>query len=490
MQRPRLNCNKEGHIIMLSVYSIFFMALSTVASESSPIGHNSSMTSPEMARWIVHNANWGFLTKHVISTDNLEAEVLSFSDGAELSLGRVFFYMMEADMDKQPAAFTISEASLNSTCGDLRQWHLDPEDPRCARITLSGIVKRLVGADADLGRQALFARHPQMEMWPKGHHFQVFELQLHDIWMIDFYGGGQLVEVSAFLAAEPKHSVPHQGHAHSIMHAKSGAPVPVPPWNRTAARARWLVYHSLWGSIGTNSVRLGGLPWGNVRSVTDGVGKTSTGLPVLYLPSVDPSGQDIERDSRASISMSEAALTERMDPTKGSCGGMDPEDPTCARITLSGHLRALTDPAEISAAEQSMRVRHPLAPWLVKVRYYKLELDDIDFLDFYGGPASLNVTQYLAVPPEEYLIPNHVQTLHDESFCQTVADNHGCCPACGYSWSTSQGKCLTELPAKSLYCKFLEWPSQKGCCRYCGHWWSDEEERCVGGSNMQQDIIV
>jgi len=396
---------------------------------------------------------------------------------------------MEADMDKRPAAFTISEASLNSTCGDLKQWHMDPEDPRCARITLSGVVTRLVGADAELGRQALFARHPQMEMWPKGHHFQVFELQLHDIWMIDFYGGGQLIDVSTFLAAEPRHIVPHWDGAHSVMHAKSDAPVPVPPWNHTAARARWLVYHSLWSSVSTISIRLGGLPWGNVRSVTDGVGKTSTGLPVLYLPSDDPSGQDIERDSHAIVSMSEAALTERTDPAKGSCGGMDPEDPTCARITLSGHLRALSDPAKISSAEKSMRLRHPLAPWLANVSYYTIDLEKIHFLDFYGGPANLSVTQYLAVSPEEYLNQDQGQPCH-ESFCQQVADNHGCCPACGYSWSTSQGRCVTELPAESLYCRFLEWPSQKGCCRYCGHWWSDKEQRCVGGRKKQQDIIV
>lgn len=442
-----------------------------------------------MARWIVHNANWGFLTTQAVSARNLEAEVLSFSDGAELSLGRVFFYMMEADMDMRPAAFTISEASLNSTCGDLQQWHMDPEDPRCARITLSGVVKRLRGADSELGRQALFKRHPQMEMWPKGHHFQVFELQLHDIWMIDFYGGGQLIDVPTFLAAEPQHIVPHWGRGNSVMHAQSDAPVPVPPWNHTAARARWLVYHSLWSSVGTISIRLGGLPWGNVRSVTDGVGKTSTGLPVLYLPSDDPSGQDIERDSHATISMSEAALTERMDPAKGSCGGMDPEDPTCARITLSGRLRAVSDPAKISSAKESMRVRHPLAPWLANVSYYTIDLENIDFLDFYGGPANLSVTQYLAVSSEQYLTPDHGHPC-DESFCQKVADNHGCCPACGYSWSVSKGRCVTELPAESLYCKFLKWPSQRGCCRYCGHWWSDKEQRCVGGSSTQQDVLV
>ena len=43
-----------------------------------------------------------------------------------------------------------------------------------------------------------------------------------------------------------------------------------------------LVYNSLWTSVGTISVHLNGKPWGNVRSVADGVGANSTGLPVFF----------------------------------------------------------------------------------------------------------------------------------------------------------------------------------------------------------------
>ena len=43
-----------------------------------------------------------------------------------------------------------------------------------------------------------------------------------------------------------------------------------------------LVYNSLWTSVGTISVQLNGKPWGNVRSVADGVGANSTGLPVFF----------------------------------------------------------------------------------------------------------------------------------------------------------------------------------------------------------------
>ena len=52
-------------------------------------------------------------------------------------------------------------------------------------------------------------------------------------------------------------------------------------------------------------MRLDGAPWGNIRSVADGVGANSTGLPYLYLPTPDPSAVDLRADNRATISLSE-----------------------------------------------------------------------------------------------------------------------------------------------------------------------------------------
>merc|ERR1712194_865570 len=68
--------------------------------------------------------------------------------------------------------------------------------------------KRSSGNNISVGKSALFARHPQMQTWPKDHGFEVHELTLSSIWMIDFYGGGGEVKVSDFLAAKAKHNVP------------------------------------------------------------------------------------------------------------------------------------------------------------------------------------------------------------------------------------------------------------------------------------------
>ena len=176
-----------------------------------------------------------------------------------------------------------------------------------------------------------------------------------------------------------------------------------PPWNATAQRARWLVYHGTWATVTTLSTRqeTSGKAWGNVRSLADGVGKNSSGLPCLYLPTPDPTAVDVSKDPRVVLSLTEAALPERLSD-KGVCGGMDAEDPTCARIHLVGKLVALTTNASIAQAKADLGARHPLAPWLAAGgahtggAYLRLAFEEIQFLDYYGGLARLSVKEYLA----------------------------------------------------------------------------------------------
>jgi hypothetical protein len=68
----------------------------------------------------------------------------------------------------------------------------------------------------------------------------------------------------------------------------------------------------------------------NVASFSDGPVGSSGGTPFFYLSKMDPTPNDIDSDPRCSLSLSEAPL--------GSCGGVDTENPTCARLTLSGKV--------------------------------------------------------------------------------------------------------------------------------------------------------
>ena len=134
------------------------------------------------ARYAFNRAGWGYLT--TLNKGLPVAEVASFSDGvANASTGRLWFYMMDPPLEPNQgyaAAITVSEASYNATCG-FAGTLVDPEDPRCAKITISGTMAKSEGDDIATGKAALFAKHPQMKSWPDGHGFVVHELKITDV---------------------------------------------------------------------------------------------------------------------------------------------------------------------------------------------------------------------------------------------------------------------------------------------------------------------
>ena len=189
-------------------------------------------------------------------------------------------------------------------------------------------------------------------------------------------------------------------------------------------------------------------PRGDASTARAGLGANSTGKPVLYLPFPDPSYRDIEAEPRASLSFSQASLAGaapgraggQASPPPPTCGGIDPEDPTCARLHLSGTLRPLTTKADVESAEALRHppplapayppsaarlpspplldapppapsrqarfcARHPHARWLCEGgahtggRYYAIEPTSLVFFDDYGGAAALSVAEYLAASP-------------------------------------------------------------------------------------------
>lgn len=403
--------------------------------------HASAFGPPEMdeaaaqtARWLVHNSSWGVLT--TLKGGVPDAEVFSFADGDILSedlsvrsTGRLFFYVMgqpdesnvTLDLHDSPrrASLTISEAAIDGTCG-FAASKVDAEDPRCTKLSITGIFKKVSADDVATGKSALFSRHPQMKKWPANHHFRVYELvDLTDIWMIDTYGGGAIIDRTLYYSSAPVHNLPWQRRgqlpAPSIPEDKEERLKELalgdnttqlghmPPWNERVARARWLVARSTWGVLSTVSVRLDGAPWGNVRSISDGLAAESsaTGVPVMYLPTPDPSFQDVAANQQCALTLSEAQLPERRNE-KGVCGGADEEDPTCARVVLRGRLRALDEEEEVARAKAELGARHPLAPWLAKGgahtggKYFALDLESVSLLDYYGGFNELRVEEYLS----------------------------------------------------------------------------------------------
>merc|ERR1711982_216469 len=103
-----------------------------------------------------------------------------------------------------------SEAAMPSVCGvanELESCSIsefgDPENPICARLTLTG---KLVNLDEDSdeykkAKAAIFQRHMVMKDWPGDHEWLVSKLVIEYIWFIDFFGGADIMDVEEYYGA-------------------------------------------------------------------------------------------------------------------------------------------------------------------------------------------------------------------------------------------------------------------------------------------------
>ncbi|CAN0857521.1 Protein CREG2 [Linum grandiflorum] len=173
---------------------VFLLANSVQGKRSLAVKKPDPKNPAATSRWLVSQNSWGVLKN-----------VASFSDGEPgKGTGVPYFYLTILDptptnaMKDPRSSFTISEYPLG-TCGKV-----DPENPTCAKITLTG---KLVPVDekskeAEFAQNALFTKHPQMKDWPKDHDFQIYKLVIEDIFLIDRFGGPEPLTVEEYLEAK------------------------------------------------------------------------------------------------------------------------------------------------------------------------------------------------------------------------------------------------------------------------------------------------
>ncbi|XP_058115582.1 uncharacterized protein LOC131258342 isoform X2 [Magnolia sinica] len=53
--------------------------------------------------------------------------------------------------------------------------------------------------ETKFAERALFTKHPEMLEWPKGHNFQIFKLEIEDIFLIDWFGGPKPLSLAQYL---------------------------------------------------------------------------------------------------------------------------------------------------------------------------------------------------------------------------------------------------------------------------------------------------
>ncbi|NP_001235924.1 uncharacterized protein LOC100306499 [Glycine max] len=157
------------------------------------------------------------------------------------------------------------------------------------------------------------------------------------------------------------------------------------------ASARWLVSLNFWGVLNTISSDLGGAPFGNVVSYSDGLPNESTGISYFYLTTLDPTARNALQDDKASFTVSEYPL--------GTCGRRDPMNPTCSKISLTGKLKLVDEKSkEAEFARNALFSKHPeMKDWPEDHNFqvFKLEIENIFLINWFGGPKPLTVEQYL-----------------------------------------------------------------------------------------------
>lgn len=162
-----------------------------------------------VARYMAHYSDWGHLA--TISTQEQIrglpfGNIFSVSDGpADNSTGVPYFYVTPmdntvTDLRSFPyASLTFSEAE-----GDFcRKQVYDPEDPRCARLTLTGKMVEVGPDELDFAKEAMFSRHPVMKKWPPGHNWFFMKLVLQQVWLQDWVGGVSVITLEEYFKATP-----------------------------------------------------------------------------------------------------------------------------------------------------------------------------------------------------------------------------------------------------------------------------------------------
>ena len=76
----------------------------------------------------------------------------------------------------------------------------------------------------------------------------------------------------------------------------------------------------------------------------------------FYTTALDPTAEDFLNDSRVSVVVSEAQMTGK---DASHCVERDEEDPTCAKVVISGRMKRVPE-SGLPFARKAMFSRHPV----------------------------------------------------------------------------------------------------------------------------------
>ena len=94
--------------------------------------------------------------------------------------------------------------SMTLAQGDYcKKQGLDPMDPPCARVILTGSTSKIEeGSEEEkFAKDALFTRHPNMRDYPKDHKFYFAKMNIEHVCLLAWFGGATHVPIEDYFNA-------------------------------------------------------------------------------------------------------------------------------------------------------------------------------------------------------------------------------------------------------------------------------------------------
>ena len=186
---------------------ILFTTLSSISGLELPEREKPKITDwAGTARWLVNANHYGSIATNSVHNAGFPfVQPKSFVDGGYPTNSTGIMYFYDSGMDTSlldiaednSVSFALTAATLGH-CPPTT--HTDPENPTCARAVFTGNFVKVTDLEELVSaKESLYARHPMMKAWPKGHDFQVYKIDtIKEIWLIDIYGGAKSVDLDEY----------------------------------------------------------------------------------------------------------------------------------------------------------------------------------------------------------------------------------------------------------------------------------------------------
>ncbi|XP_072755127.1 protein CREG1 [Anoplolepis gracilipes] len=159
-----------------------------------------------MARYVVNQVDWAGLA--TISTrEDVEtfpvANLVSISDGPiGNGTGIPYMYLTPLDFSakdliKDHRASLLVSLEQGNYC---KNKQLDPMDPRCPRVMISGKIVAVKNntAEHQIAKELFFDRHPQLANMPANHAFFFAKMKIFAIALLNAFGGPKYISVEDY----------------------------------------------------------------------------------------------------------------------------------------------------------------------------------------------------------------------------------------------------------------------------------------------------